>query len=94
MPVPNLPALEKRLEACLLELERLYQVRPGLPDALARAGAGQRIEALLDEIGDLEREITLSPTVTLQDAAVELRLLCVFLGYGAREAAGRRAGSR
>ena len=73
MPAPDLPTLERRLEARLLELERLYQARPSLPDALARAGAGQRIDELLDEIGELEREITLSPTVRLQDAALKLR---------------------
>ena len=34
MPTPDLPALEHRLEANLLELERLYQTRPRLPTAL------------------------------------------------------------
>ncbi len=93
MPAPDLSALEKRLEAGLLELERLYQARPSLPDALARAGDGQRIDELLDEIRDLEREITLSPAMTLQDAAVKLRRLSVYLGgAGARDAAGRGAG--
>ncbi len=79
MPVSGLPALERRLEALLLELEKLYQARPSLPDALARAGAGQRIDELLDEIRDPEREITLSPAMTLQDAAVKLRRLSVYL---------------
>ncbi len=44
MPAADLPSLETRLEACLIELERLHQVRPSLPDALGRAGAGQRID--------------------------------------------------
>ncbi len=79
MPAPDLPTLERRLEACLIGLERLYQARPSLPDALARAGAGQRIDELLDEIGELEREIALCPAVTLQDAAVKLRRLSVYL---------------
>ncbi len=79
MPAADLPALEQRLEACLIELERLYEARPRMSDALARAGAGQRIDELLDEIGGLEREITLCPTVTLQDAAVKLRRLSVYL---------------
>ncbi len=48
-PAADLPFLERRLEACLIELERLYQVRPSLPDALGRAGAGQRIDELLDD---------------------------------------------
>ncbi len=56
---------------------------PGLP-ALeqrleARAGAGQRINELLDEIAELQQEIMLSPAVTLQDAAVKLRRLSVYL---------------
>ncbi len=79
MPTSDLPALEQRLTACLIELERLHQVRPSLPDALARAGAGQRIDELLDEIAKLQQEITLSPAVTLQDAAVKLRRLSVYL---------------
>ena len=62
-------------------------------DALARADAGRQIDELLDEIGDLEREITLSPTVTLQDAAVKLRRLSVYLGPGTREAASGSTGS-
>ncbi len=79
MPAADLPSLETRLEACLIELERLYQVRPSLPDALGRAGAGQRIDELLDEIAELQQEITLSPAVTLQDAAVKLRRLAAWI---------------
>ncbi len=79
MPAADLPSLETRLEACLIELERLHQVRPSLPDALGRAGAGQRIDELLDEIAELQQEIMLSPAVTLQDAAVKLRRLSVYL---------------
>ena len=41
MPAADLPALEQRLEACLIELERLYEARPRMSDALGRAGAGQ-----------------------------------------------------
>ncbi len=41
MPAADLPALEQRLEACLIELERLYEARPRMPNALGRAGAGQ-----------------------------------------------------
>jgi hypothetical protein len=37
MPAADLPALETRLEACLIELERLYEARPRMSDALARA---------------------------------------------------------
>ncbi len=78
MPAADLPSLETRLEACLIELERLHQVRPSLPDALGRAGAGQRIDELLDEIAELQQEIILSPAVTLQDAAVKIRRLSVY----------------
>ncbi len=46
MPAAALPALEQRLEARLLELERLYEARPMMSDALGRAGAGQRIDEL------------------------------------------------
>ena len=45
----------------------------------AQAGAGQRIDELLAEIAELQRQIMLSPAVTLQDAAVKLRRLSVYL---------------
>ncbi len=79
MPAADLRSLETRLEACLIELERLYEARPRMSDALARAGAGQRIDELLDEIAELQQEIMLSPAETLQDAAVKLRRLSVYL---------------
>ncbi len=72
MPPPPLPTLEQHLEASLLELEKLHQTRPGLPTALARAEAGQRIDELLDEIAELQRMIDTSPAETLEDAAVKL----------------------
>ena len=75
MPTTSLLALEKRLEARLLELERLHRERPGLPTAMARAEAGQRIDNLLDEIAELQRQIDTSPAETLEDAAVKLRRL-------------------
>ena len=75
MPTASLPTLEQRLEACLLELERLHLTRPGLPTAMARAEAGQRIDDLLDEIAELQRLIDTSPAETLEDAAVKPRRL-------------------
>ncbi len=75
MPAASLPALEQRLEACLLELEKLHRARPSLPTAMARAEAGQRIDELLDEIAELQRMIDMSPAETLQDAAVKPRRL-------------------
>ncbi len=84
MPAADLPALEQRLEACLFELERLHQVRPSLPDALGRAGAGQRIYELLDEIAVLHQEVENSPAETLADAAVQLRRLAAWID-GANE---------
>ena len=84
MPAADLPALETRLEACLIELERLHQVRPSLPDALGRAGAGQRIDELLDEIAVLQQEVEKSPAETLADAAVQLRRLAAWID-GANE---------
>ncbi len=44
-----------------------------MSDALARAGAGQRIDELLNEIAELQQSIEDSPAETLQDAAVKLR---------------------
>jgi hypothetical protein len=79
MPAPDLPAFEQRLEARLLELEKLYEARPRMSDALARADAGRRIDELLDEIAELQQEIALSPAVTLQGAAVKLRRPSVYL---------------
>ncbi len=75
MPTTSLPALETHLEARLLELEKLHRTRPGLPTAMARAEAGQRIDDLLDEIAEIQRLIDASPAETLQDAAVKLRRL-------------------
>ncbi len=51
-------------------------------DALARAGAGQRIDELLDEIAELQQLIDNSLAVTLQDAAVKLRRLSVCVDSG------------
>ena len=82
MPAADLPSLEQRLEACLIELERLYEARPRMSDALARAGAGQRIDELLDEIAELQQSIDNSPAETLQDAAVKLRRLSAYVGSG------------
>ena len=89
------PALEHRLEARLLEQDRLYQTRPRLPTALARADAGQRIDELLGEVRGIQRQIALSPATSLQDAAVKLRLIaalaapCPCLSRpGARRAGG------
>ncbi len=82
MSNPDLPSLETRLEACLIELERLYEARPRMSDALARAGAGQRIDELLDEIAELQWQIEDSPAVTLEDAAVKLRRLSVCVDSG------------
>ncbi len=79
MPAADLPALEQRLEACLIELERLYEARPKMSDALARAGAGQRIDELLEEIAELQQSIEDSPAMTLQDAAVKLRRLSAYV---------------
>ncbi len=52
-----------------------WQARPGLPTALARAKAGQRIDELLYEIAELQRVIDTSSAETLEDAAVKLRRL-------------------
>ena len=86
MPPADLPSLEHHLEVYLLELDELQTKRPRLPDALARAGAGQRIDDLLEEIAELQQSIEESPAVTLQDAAVKLRRLsaCVDRGRPAR----------
>ena len=56
----SLPTLEQRLEASLLEMQKLHQTRPGLPTALARAEAGQKIDDLLDAIAELQRMIDTS----------------------------------
>ncbi len=61
MPTTSLPALEQRLEARLLKLDELHRTRPGLPTAMARANAGQRIDDLLDAIAELQRMIDASP---------------------------------
>ncbi len=45
----------------------------------AQADAGRQIDELLDEIAGLQQRIIGSPAVTLQDAAVKLRRLSVYL---------------
>ena len=82
MPVTSLAALEQHLEARLLELDKLHRTRPSLPTTLARADAGQRIDDLLDAIGELQRVIDASPAVTLEDAAVKLRRLGAYVERG------------
>ncbi len=82
MPAADLPSLEQRLEARLIELERLYEARPRMSDDLARAGAGQRIDELLEEIAELQQSIDNSPAETLQDAAVKLRRLSAYVNGG------------
>ncbi len=82
MPNALLPALERHLGASLLELERLHQTRPGLPTAMARAEAGERIDELLDAIAELQRMIDASPAVTLEDAAVKQRRLGAYVEQG------------
>ena len=46
MPATSLLALEHHLEASLLELQKLELTRPGLPTAMARANADERIRSL------------------------------------------------
>ncbi len=82
MPATSLPTLEQHLEARLLELEKLHRERPGLPAAMARAEAGQRIDEFLDEIAELQRLIDASSAVTLEDAAVKLRRLGAYVDGG------------
>jgi hypothetical protein len=82
MPTASLPDLEHRLEARLLELEKLHRTRPSLPTAMARAEAGQRIDDLLEKIAELQRRIDTSPATTLEDAAVKLRRLGAYVERG------------
>ncbi len=82
MPATSLPALEQHLVAHLLELDKLHQTRPGLPTAMARAEAGQRIDDLLDAIAELQRMIDASPAESLEDAAVKLRRLEAYVERG------------
>ncbi len=82
MPATSLPALEQHLVARLLKLEKLHQTRPGLPTALARAEAGERIDELLDAIAELQRMIDMRPAETLEDAAVKLRRLGAYVDGG------------
>ena len=82
MPTTSLLALEHHLEVSLLELDKLHQTRPGLPTAMERAKAGQRIDELLDMIAELHRQIDMSPAETLEDAAVKLRRLEAYVDAG------------
>ncbi len=82
MPATSLPTFEHRLEARLLELDKLHREHPGLPTAMARANAGERIDELLDAIAELQRMIDTGPAETLEDAAVKLRRLGAYVDKG------------
>jgi hypothetical protein len=82
MPTASLATLEQRLESCLLELEKTHRARPGLPTAMERAKAGDRIDDLLDAIGELQQRIDASPAETLEDAAVKLRRPSAYVDRG------------
>ena len=82
MPTASLPALERQLEACLIELEKTHLSRPSLPTALARAEAGRRVDDLYEQMVELQEQIDASPTKTLQDAAVKLRRLSAYVERG------------
>ena len=88
MPATSLPAREQHLEARLLELDKLHHSRPGLPTAMSRAEAGQRIDDLLDEIAELQRMIDTSPAETLEDA-VKLRRLGAYVDGDSRRGCWR-----
>ncbi len=79
MPATSLPALEQRLEACLIELEKTHLSRPSLPTALARAEAGRRVDKLYEQMVELQEQIDAGPAKTLQDAAVKLRRLSAYV---------------
>ncbi len=53
-----------------------------LDSAMARAQAGQAVDNLLLEIGELEHAIGAGPAETLADAAVKLRRFSAHLGPG------------
>ena len=82
MPAPDLPAFEQRLEARLIELDRLQRERPKAPGALRRAEMGRQIDDALTEIRELEQEIALARASTLADAAVQLRRLAAWIDGG------------
>ncbi len=96
MPATDLPALEHRLEACLIELERLYEARPRMSDVLAGAGAGQRIDELLDEIAEATAGDHAEPGRDAPGRGCEAQATPQRLpgGPGARAATGGSAGGR
>ena len=79
MSTLNLPALEHHLETSLLELQKLELIHPSLPTAMARAEAGRRIDELYERMVEFQEQIDVSPTETLQDAAVKLRRLGAYV---------------
>ncbi len=91
MPSASLLVLERHLEASLLEMQKLELTRPSLPTAMERAKAGERIDELLDAIGELQRLIDAGPAETLEDAAVKLRRLGAYVEQG--QAARLRPGA-
>ncbi len=68
MPTASLPALEQRLEACLLQLEKTHLSRPSLPTAMARAEAGRRVDELYEQMVELQEQIDARPMRLLSGA--------------------------
>ena len=81
MPAPpeSLSELEQQLTGRLVEFEVLSEAWPKAPRAVDRARIGREHSLALDQIGSLQRHITVSRAETLADAAVQLRRLEVII---------------
>lgn len=76
----TLPALEQRLAERLLAFERHDAAWPHVPYVLDRARIGQQRDDTLSEISRLQQRIVTAQAVTIEDAAVQLRRLKVWMG--------------
>jgi len=79
MTGPDLPALEARLLELLTRYDELERQRPRLPCPVERAQAGREIDAMLAEIGEVQKAIITAQAKSLADAAVQLWRLAVYI---------------
>ncbi len=79
-PHQSLVDLEEQLADRLLDFERLDEAWPHVPYVLDRARIGQQRDDTLSEISRLQQRIVTAQAVTIEDAAVQLRRLKVWMG--------------
>ena len=79
-PSGHLVDLEQQLAGLLVQFEVLSEAWPRTPRAVDRASIGREHSQALNNVGSLQRRITVSRAEKLADAAVQLRRLEAIVG--------------